>query len=118
MQKNNELKLYQINLSTAVYMCVDKTCPYPMGHEWMTVSRTLNEITQNQSQKSLKSDFDKCFAEALEIEMKNKERGVVSNNLVDITIEDLLKFTNESSLEDGDFFDRIIFNDIGVPTVK
>lgn len=100
-------------------MCTDKTCPYPRGCEWITVSRTLSDIIRNKSQESLQSDFDKCFAEALEIEMNNKKRGVVSNNVADLTIEDLLKLGNDSSLDhtDTDFLDGIVFNHLGVPSI-
>lgn len=45
--KVNKLKLYQINLEEAVYLCINKNCTYPKGHDFIVVKRSADNIATN-----------------------------------------------------------------------
>nr|XP_022918069.1 uncharacterized protein LOC111427262 [Onthophagus taurus] len=57
LSKNNKLILYQINLTKAVYLCEDKSCSYPKGHNWVEINRSWKEIPKDTEKlKTLNTD--------------------------------------------------------------
>ncbi|XP_017769948.1 PREDICTED: uncharacterized protein LOC108562425 isoform X2 [Nicrophorus vespilloides] len=48
---SSKLVLKQINLDTAVYLCLKSECVYPQGHDWIMVTRSLSEMYDDNQRK-------------------------------------------------------------------
>lgn len=47
---SNNLILYQINFTEAVYLCENRKCSYPENHDWIFVNRKLEDIRQTEGE--------------------------------------------------------------------
>lgn len=100
-----KLTLKQINFSTAVYMCPDVKCTYPVGYEWIMVTRSLDDMNkpQEEFEEQLKSqqnpanfsnveviDFDQWLNEAFSSDVASDSSSV--QQVEDVF--DMLQFDN------------------------
>lgn len=97
--QNCKLVLKQINFSTAVYLCEDETCTYPVGYEWMFVQRNLeniytwkdqlpiqNETTEISEQNDIDNWLNEIFdKEAAVTATPASDNSHKDNNIFDLT---------------------------------
>lgn len=70
-QTENKLILYQINFEEAVYLCEDRQCNYPEGHDWIFVKRKWLDMNENEqtakdlAEQPATTELDQWFDELL-----------------------------------------------------
>lgn len=84
-QTENNLILYQINFEEAVYLCEDRQCNYPEGHDWILVKRKWLDMKKNDppapaaSEQSATTELDQWFSELL-AENEDSTSKLTDNN--------------------------------------
>lgn len=73
----NELKLYQIDLNVAVYLCSNRNCTYPKGHNCTFVERSFEHITNNPNTEEELINLDEFISDTL--------KDILPDNYVDET---------------------------------
>ncbi|CAH0564325.1 unnamed protein product [Brassicogethes aeneus] len=106
------LELKQINLTTAVYLCVDLKCPYPVGYDCIEIERNILEIFKvSKKDKNEKITVNKealnSSTESVKVDISCSDKNENVNNTdcsldLDFTIENV--GDNTAELQDIDAF--------------
>lgn len=106
--KQRRLLLKQINLSTAVYVCEEEKCIYPVGYEWTFVQRNLDDIYTWKEQSHVETvcfnssgehDIDKWLNEIFDA--TPCETSSLNNNDNTFDLTEFEAFLNSPDLVDN-----------------
>lgn len=106
---DKKLETKQINLDTAILLCPDLKCPYPVGSECIQFQRKLDEIENDQDmmspgQKS-ERDINKTSSSVSNFSNVHKEANDVSIMLT----KEIEKLSQNSQTEYNNEFDVMGF---------
>lgn len=106
-----KLILKQINFSTAVYMCQDIKCTYPVGYEWIMVTRTLEDMNkpQEEFEEQLKSQQSTATVNASAVDVIDFDQWL-SDAFSSNVVRDNICNSNLSQIDD--VFDMLEFDSL------